>query len=137
MSDKWARASLRITSETLCCEAISELLKAEASFAADKGEAVSRRSPQAGVREFSTWLWESGAGTGEPLERHLALLLPFVESHTGTLERLASDCTLEIVCGFSSGTGQGGVAIDHDVLSKFAQARLSLLIDLYPPEREG
>ena len=63
--------------------------------------------------------------------------MPFVESHSDALERLAQDCTLEITCGFSSGNGQGGFAIDHDVLSKIAQARLGLLIDLYPPERDG
>jgi hypothetical protein len=136
MSDKWARASLRITSETLNCDAITEALKTQPSFAANKGDPVSRHSPRSGVRDLSTWVLESGAGTGDSLEAHLAALLPFLEEHSSQLDQLRSECTLEISCGFSSGNGQGGFVIENDALAKVAQAGLDLVLDLYPPERE-
>jgi uncharacterized protein DUF4279 len=88
------------------------------------------------VRDFSVWLLESGLGDDKPLNEHLAALLPFIESHSEEIRTLSRDCTVDLVCAFSSGNGQGGFVLEHDVLRKIGEAGLDIVLDLYPPERE-
>ena len=136
MSDKWSRCSLRISSDKRSCESISKVLKAEPSSAANRGDPTSKHAPASGVRELSSWILESGVGTTQSLEEHLGALLPFVEAHAEGLQQLAEDCKLEIFCGFSSGNGQGGFVIEHDLLRRIGEVGLDIVLDLYPPERE-
>ena len=137
MGDKWSRCSLRITSEERSAENISEVLDAEPSFAASRGTPISRRAPETGLRTQSTWVRESGLGTTESLEKHIESILDFVEAHSIGLQRLANDCALEVFCGFSSGSGQGGFVVEHKVLRRLGEAGIDLVLDLFPPEREG
>ena len=137
MSDKWSRCSLRISSKTITCERITQALGVEPSSAGNKGDPISRHAPQSGIRDLSTWILESGIGTSQPLEEHLEALLPFVESRAAALRQLTADCKLEIFCGFSSGNGQGSLVMGHRALKTIGSVGFDVVLDLYPPEREG
>jgi hypothetical protein len=39
-----------------------------------------------------------------------------------------------LLCGFSSGNGQGGFTLDAKTLQRIADLGVSLSVDLYPPE---
>ena len=60
----------------------------------------------------------------------------FADSHKAELQSLSLDCIIDIVCGLSSGSGQGGFVVAHDVLRRLGEARIDLVLNLYPPERE-
>ena len=136
MHDKWARCSLRISSAQKICKSISDVLGAAPSSAVDLGTPISKYDPSSGLRTNSTWILESGLGTTEPLEKHIERIFQFVESHSSGLRQLATDCSMEIFCGFSSGNGQGGFVVPSDLLRGFGESGLDLVLDLYPPERE-
>lgn len=134
--DKWSSCVFRVSSSRLSVAEITRVLNSEPTSAQDKGEPKSKRAPERGVRDFSVWLMESGVGDDKPLNEHLAALLPFIESHAEEIRSLSKDCTVDLVCGFSSGNGQGGFVLEHDVLKKIGEAGLDIVLDLYPPERK-
>lgn len=135
MSDKWSRCSLRISSAERTCGSISELLQTKPSFSADRGDPVSRIVKDSAARDLSTWILESGVGSTHPLEEHLSSLVDFIDAHADALRDLSDDCALEIVCGFASGSGQGGFVVGHDVMQKLAAVGIDIVMHLYPPER--
>jgi hypothetical protein len=130
--DRWETAALRIFSETLSVEEIATAIKYKATQSYEKGKPVSMRSPHV-LRTKSAWILDSEVGQDHGLSTQLDWLVTFIESRLDAFTLLLSTCKLDLFCGFSSGTGQGGTVLDKALLARLGRLGLDLKIDLYPP----
>jgi hypothetical protein len=95
-------------------------------------EAVGGRRATA-VRPCNAWILQSGLGQDHDLASQLSWLLDFVEPRVNVLKALLPSCRIDLFCGFSSGSGQGGTKLDSGLLARLANLHLDLILDLYPP----
>jgi hypothetical protein len=132
--EKWSAASFRIASQSLTTAEIGARLGLAATRTHERGERMSPRNPRSAIRKEAVWLLESGLNEDEPLDRHLGALLELLESRSDELAELARECSMDFFAGFSSGNGQGGFALDRDLLARLARIPGDgLVLDLYPP----
>jgi hypothetical protein len=130
--EKWARASLRVFSDTLQASDITTLLGMEPSRSYFKGQPVSSRNPKT-LRRKSAWIFKSGLEQDPDLAAHLRRLLDFIEPRLDRLDTLRETCRVDLFCGFASESGQGGTTLDSALLARLGRLRLDLTMDLYPP----
>ena len=128
---KWSRAGLRIASKTLDPSKIGEMLGLEPTKMHVKG--TPRSSRHTAVWPASMWSLESPLSDSLALTDHLRFLLDLLEPKKGVLKQLSMDCDIDVFCGFSSGSGQGGFILDSATLSRLGALGLPLVLDLYPP----
>jgi hypothetical protein len=130
--EKWSQASLCIYSETLTHEQIGTALGLKATRTHSKGQPRSKQ-----VRKYlhKDWAWILSTPTGghPNLVEHLRWLLDAIEPRADALRALSADCKVLLMCGFSSGNGQGGFTLDSPTLERIARLGVSLVLDLYPP----
>jgi hypothetical protein len=134
VSQKWARGTIRISSEVLTPQEITGVLGLQPSKALEKGARAIVDNPRSAILTHAVWLLESGLPSASSLEAHIEALLDMVEGRADALEQLAKTCDIEFFLGFSSDNGQGGFTIEHDVLARIAELPIDLSLDLYPPE---
>ncbi|MGA8431680.1 MAG: DUF4279 domain-containing protein [Candidatus Sulfotelmatobacter sp.] len=132
---KWSRASFRIFGETLQPEEIGVALGIAATRSHLKGEL--RDARHTAVWRESAWLLRSPLARGTDLAEHLKWLLEAIESKTDVIAELSKKYRIDFFCGFSSGNGQGGFALDSDILRRIANFGIPLNLDLYPPAIES
>jgi hypothetical protein len=130
-NQKWSRAALRISGETLRPDQISALLGLEPSQSGVKGERFSTR--HSAVRRTSFWLLKSPLNDDLPLAEHLEWLLELIEPKLDLIGSLAEKWRVDFFCGFSSENGQGGVTFEPSLLRRLAHLGIPLVLDLYPP----
>jgi len=70
------------------------------------------------------------------MEDHLDWLLDRLEPKLDAIHSLAEKFSVDFFCGYSSGNGQGGFALDNAMLVRLAKLGVCLQLDLYPPETE-
>jgi hypothetical protein len=129
---KWAKASLCIFSGTLSPEEISAFLAIEPSYFHRRGQSVGRSKPSV-LRKHTAWILESGLGDDQDLAEHLKQIVGILERKREAIESLRLSCEVEIRCGFSSESEQGGAKLSKELLSRLAAVRIDLVLDLYPP----
>ena len=128
---KWSRAALRISGDTLRPDQITAILGLEPTQSGVKGERFSTR--HSATRRTSFWLLESPLADSLPLTDHLGWLLDLIEPKHDLIGSLGEKWRVEFFCGFSSENGQGGVTFDPSLLHRLAQLGIPLVLDLYPP----
>lgn len=84
----------------------------------------------------SLWFFQSPLGKNRGLNDHLAWLLDHLESKIPVLNALSQSHRVDLFCGFSSGSGQGGFVLDVSTLVRLARLGVPLVLDLYPPAAE-
>lgn len=129
-------AVLRIVSEKRSIDDISNFLNTRPTRYFVKGQLYSKRNPNSRKRENNIWLLESGLNSKDSLELHIKHLLNFIKKKADRLKKLELECEIDIVCSFSSGNGQGGFTLEHQLLKELTENTIDLVIDLYPPEQE-
>jgi len=138
MSDeRWVKVSLCIRSKTLDADHIHQAIGVKPSRLGNRGELVSKRSPQAGVRDHALCIFESPLASSDTLQEHLDWLSNFLKTHGASLRSLAKACDFDVRIGFSSGSGQGGFVLDSAPLGDLAALGIALYVDLYPSEGDG
>lgn len=131
---RWFRASLRISSETLRPEGISEKLCLTPTRTHAKGEPRGRHAdPAWPVWAQSLWLLESPLGDDCAAEQHLKWLVETVEPKLSALRELSKTHRVDLFCAFSSESGQGGFTLDASILQRISRLEIPLTLDLYPP----
>ena len=128
---KWSKASLRIFSQTLTAEEITDRLQLTPSRSHTKGLQKSSRV-QISWKEH-LWLLECPLGDESDLTRHLRWLLDKVETKADVLSNLSGDCRLDFFCGFASENGQGGFTLDPTTLARLAALKIPVSLNLHPP----
>ena len=130
-SDKWSRASLRIFGDTLQPEEIGSALGLQATHTHLKGELLSPKHTT--VRRESGWLIQSPLSERSDMVDHLKWLLDSLEPKRDVVRELSRRYRIDLFCGFSSGSGQGGFTLDSATLARIAELGVPLALDLYPP----
>jgi hypothetical protein len=69
---------------------------------------------------------------GDPAE-HLNWLLDVLEPKSSLIKTLSKDYQVDLFCGFSSASGQGGFKLDATMLRRLGDLGIPLVLDLYPP----
>jgi hypothetical protein len=93
-----------------------------------------------GVWRESAWILSSPLDKSENLAKHLKWLLDRLEPKAVAVRALWEKYRVDIFCGFSSGSGQGGFALYPETLARLAKLGIPVGFDLYPPsdiEDEG
>lgn len=121
----WATASLRIASDQLSTEAISERLGLRPT---------STRSAE-GEPAFSVWVRASGIEPSASIEDHLYILIEELRDHSRALVELCECSTVEVWLSFSSAAGSRRPSVvDHGALAELGQMGIDLVLDPYPAE---
>jgi hypothetical protein len=99
-----------------------------------------RHSGGRGIWRESAWILSSPLDKSENLSAHVKWLLDRLEPKADIVRALCAKYRVDIFCGFSSGSGQGGFTLDPETLGRLAMLRIPVGFDLYPPsdmEDEG
>lgn len=128
---KWSLAGLRIFGETLRPEGIGPMLGLTATRTHLKGELLSAKHKT--VRRKSSWHLDSPLPDDSDMVDHLKWLLDSLEPKRDVIRELSREYDVDLFCGFSSGSGQGGFALDSVTLARLSELGVPLLLDLYPP----
>jgi hypothetical protein len=120
------RLALRVRSEILTLPGIVRLLGAPTS-----GYSIGDPSNGGKSREQTLWKLESNLERTDRLDAHLSHLLTFCEKHSGQLEQIRKECTLDFSCQLSTENGQGGAAISIATLQRIAACEVALAFDVY------
>lgn len=136
MSEKWNSASICIASDSMTPQEIGNFLGLKETRSYEKGEPISRRNPGGPKRTENIWSLKSGVDESISLEFHLEKLAKLIEMKKDKFSFLLSKCQIEIFCGFSSDSGQGGFVLKSDLLKKLTKIPIDIVLDLYPPEAD-
>jgi effector-binding domain-containing protein len=124
-------ASLTVSSETLSLGELTAALGSPSS-GRDRGDPVSRRTPDGAKRRHSSWILKSAGGRARPLEDQIEDLVAFAEERREALGPLAADHEARVFCGIFSGEGaQGGFTLEPGLLRRLADIGLPVVFDLY------
>jgi len=126
-----ASATLRIHSSTLSPGEISSRLKTPPTQSFLKGEKMSPRNPSSATSEENLWTLESRETESISLEAHILWLADFIEQSLPALKSLLTDCEIDIFCGYSSLTGQGGFTLDAEVMKRLSEIPIDITFDIY------
>ncbi len=119
----WAYASLRIASDTLGVDAITEQL----------GLVPTSTRTAEGEPSFAVWMFESGLSSTSPPEDHLYILMEHLRDHHEALAQLARSANVEVWLGWSPAPGDFRNAIfGHQVLAELGNLGIDLVFDPYP-----
>jgi hypothetical protein len=120
----WALASLRIVSETLSGEGISELL----GIRPTSGR-VSEGDPA-----FTVWMLDSGLDSNAAIEDHLYILVERLHDRENAIRQLVETATVEIWLSLSPGTRRRPAVLNHEVLTAVGSLGIDLVLDPYAPK---
>jgi|SRR5579864_395766 len=130
--DKWFRASLRISGEDLRPDEITRLLGIAPTRVHLRGEPRGHGKSCESVWERSLWLLQSPLGDSRDPVEHLDWLMRVLESKRSAVKGLRGKYAMDLFCGFSSETGQGGFTLDAVTVHRLGRLGLPLSFDLYP-----
>lgn len=121
----WAQASLRIASEEMTADAITELL----------GMKPTTKRLSEGEPSFTVWALDSGLDPSAPLEDHLYFLAERLADHHDGLAEVVSRANVEIWLSYSRGNGAPGAVFGHQLLAEIGSLGIDLVLDPYPSDR--
>ncbi|MBA3711795.1 MAG: DUF4279 domain-containing protein [Pyrinomonadaceae bacterium] len=131
---KRSSATLRIHSQKIGIDEITDALKLQPSKTLMMGSKVDPNHPKSYVRPSNLWSLDSGLRPSRPLEEHIAKLVEVIEEKITVLMSMRKSCDMDIFCGFSSMHGQGSFALSHELLKRLTVLPIKIIVDLYPPE---
>lgn len=118
----WGSASLRIASDTLSVEEISERLGLRAT--------ITRSNDS--DRTFTIWMHDAGLPPTEPVDDQLVILLERLRDRATALRELAETANVELWVSFSPGPRHRSAVIDARTLEMIASLGIDLVVDTYP-----
>lgn len=118
----WAQASLRIASDTLGADAITELL----------GMTPSSTRISEGEPTFTVWMCDQGLEPSVAIEDHVYLLAEQLRGKSEALAGLAEEATVEIWLSFSAGRRHAPAILDATLMGRLGALGVDLVLDPYP-----
>ena len=131
---QWTSSVFRIISENMSVEDICNIINIKPSRCFVKGAHYSKRNANSKIRDENLVIFENGLDEQTSIESHILYFLSLLKDRKNQIRRLQSECKFGIACAFSSGNGQGGFTLDHEILKKLTEYPIELSINLYPPE---
>lgn len=132
--DKWVSTALRVSSETVTPQEVTQKLGLGADEAVVRGAPVAPQSPHPYISPRHLWIYQIDADPTLPIADHLTAAVGLLDDKAEAVRALALECDIEVTLGFGSETGQGGDVLPHDLLRRLANHPVALVLDLYPPE---
>jgi len=127
-------ASLRISSKVLDVSDITNILDLKPKKTLNKGEIISFKSPIKRLRQESKCLYDSGLESDASLDEHLAKLTNLLEIYREQFVELLNDCSRDICCSYTTYSGQGGIALDHNLYPILNEFKVDIYLDLFSIE---
>ncbi len=129
-------ATLRIVSDAIDPNEISQRLQLSPSSAYRKGERISPRV--ATLRDHHGWLLSSeGHVRSQDVRRHLDWLLDqLLPIYPAVLALIGPGTEADTFVFWQSRSGQGGPILSSPQLSKLALLQIEIIFDIYHPEPE-
>jgi len=123
-------SSLRIFSETLNAQQITDLLNCKPSRSYNKGDPISKKSDTGATRQASMWLYLSECEGDDCVENCFLKLLTIIKQtqhHLKTNDKIITDVTT----GVFSDNEQLNFFVPHEVSALLGQLELDHLISGY------
>jgi hypothetical protein len=130
----WTSAVFRIMSKNKSIKDICMKINSQPTNYYVKGKLYSKRNPESKIREENLWILNSKLGEQDTIEDHIEYFLLFLKENEAGIRELQPECEFEIMCAYSSESGQGGFTLDHQRLKALTAYPIDLSINLYPPE---
>lgn len=123
--------TLRIYSDILSPEEISNSLQIQPSDTTTKGEVVGTKTKK--VREHNGWFLSSeGLIESKDCRRHFDFLADKIIPIKARLKKLENEgCEIDISCFWSSENGQGGPTLSPKQLKKLSELEIEIWFDIY------
>jgi hypothetical protein len=134
--EKWSSAAFCAYSDTMSPEQMEATFGVAPTRSHQIGEPRSK-SGRSGVHDRHYYSIQSSAVESAALDVHIEEILSLLEPRENHLKQLRHKASLCILCGFSSGSGQGGFSLSPALLSRLAHLGLEVVLDLYPPDGEN
>jgi hypothetical protein len=131
-----ASAALRVSSRKLTAAEITGRLGIAPSRQAEKGESISKKSATPTFRDNSLWLLDSGLPSSATLDAHLEKVSGLVELHARSLRALLEDCNVDVFCGFTFHSDQGGFMLSPGVVKRLSSVPVEVVFALYHWEED-
>lgn len=135
--EKWLRACLRIHGDELDLDRVTQSLGLKPDFSGRKGEHIGD-NPRRAVFESNLWGLRSNDEFSASFEQQLQAFVARLEERGEALSALARrpGVDAELLLGYSSSGGQGGLTLSAELLARIASLGLDIYLDLYPPVAE-
>lgn len=128
-----SRAKLRIGSEEVSLDQLSNIIGIEPDFGHSLGDAVSSRS--AGNTRRQTLLGiKSKSDESVPVEEQLRVMLEAFEAIKPKLEASGVEWQADLFCSVSSDNGQCSLEIDPSLGKALGDVNLKVIFDVYCSE---
>lgn len=123
--------TLRIYSDTIIPEEITNILQVQPSESVTKGEVYGINSKK--VRKINGWFLTSESFVNsKDCRRHFDFLADKIMPIKNKLKALQNkDCEIDISCFWSSENGQSGPTLSPKQLKKLAELELEIWFDIY------
>lgn len=123
--------TLRIYSDTIIPEEITNILQVQPSESVTKGEVYGINSKK--VRKINGWFLTSESFVdSKDCRRHFDFLADKILPIKNELKALQNkDCEIDISCFWSSENGQGGPTLSPKQLKKLVELELEIWFDVY------
>jgi hypothetical protein len=76
---------------------------------------------------------ESTLGKHESLDVHIGHLVSVLKKKGELIRELQQECEFDIICGYSTESGQGGFTLTHEDLKNITEYPIDLTVNLCPP----
>ncbi len=126
----WAQASLRIFSDSVTFEWISEQLELDPDHGGNAGEP----GPGTSIRRSTLWVLTSRLSSEHLLDEHIQHLLSRLQSRLVGLAAVAEECRMELFAGVFADDGQISETVPWETLRTLGDRHIDLDLDLYPAE---
>lgn len=132
---KWTRVALRIFSEEISSREIEAMLGIRGTRRHEKGDI--RSSHHCEMWNEAFWSLQSPLSDDRAFSEQVTSLLDALDPRIEVIRVLSEKCRIDLFCGFSSGSGQGGFSLDVALLERLCKFGVPLVLDLYPPNNEN
>lgn len=128
-TNKKSTVSFRVSSQVLTCSEITKILEWDPTEQIDKGVPYSPLEPK-NIRKESLWIYDSGWSESMCIEELLERMIKQVLDKKCAI-RLLKDCYKDILCGYSTNNGQGGVLVEGRLMKELGDLGIDLEIAFY------
>jgi len=133
---KWFAVSLLITGDDFDPTQVECLLGLKPDTVGIMGQPrMGLQGRQYAPYETNLWLYQEASSKEIGFDQQIQGLFARLGQRVSGIQRLSATrgVETELICGFGSGSGQGGDTLRSETLKAIADAGLSLTLDLYPP----
>lgn len=129
------RATLRISSDDLEPDDISNHLGVQPSFSQKKGEVVVGKNGREREAKFGMWRLEAPDESPGDLNAQISNILGSLSNNLDTWEYLKDNYEIDLFCGLFMSEEMEGIDISPINLRKLGERHIEIGLDIYAPDQ--